>query len=183
MKMKRSQLERIVKEELLKHLSEQLTEGEPKKAEVQDGDEDKKSKEKDGGKGEKGKTEPQADVDNLTTKPKTTGKPAGEPGAEEGEPEEQELEAEPADDELEADVADPEAEEEEEDAEEDGQSDISDDITGKTIQSITMEPKSKMMPGAQEVNITFKEVTDTLKILITKTGSVKWYWRGLHNEL
>lgn len=176
MKMKRSQLEQIVKEELLKHLSEQLTEASPHKPDVEDGNDDKKSKEKAGGKGEKAKTEPQVDIDNDTTKPKSAGETPGDAP-------EQELAPEPADDELEDDAVDPDAEEEEEDPEDAAQSDISDDISGKTVQSITMEPKSKMMPGAIEVNIAFKEVPDALKILVTKTGSVKFYWKGLHNEL
>ena len=180
MKIKRSQLEQIVKEELMRHLSEQLLEAEPKPADVEDGDENKKSKEKSGGKGEKGKTEPQVDIDNATTKPKTTGKPAGEP---EGEPPTQELPDDPADDELETDVADPEAEESEEDPADGAKNDISDELSGKTIQAITMEPKSKMMPGAIEVNITFDQVADTFRILIGKSGAVKFFWRGLHNSL
>ena len=175
MKFKKSRLEQIVREELVNYIGSSLSEA-PKKPDVEDADSGKKGKKPDA------KTEPQADPDNITTRPKATGKPAGEP---KGAPPVQDLPDEPADDELDADVTDTDDSDEpdETDPDDEAKSDISDDITGKTIQSITMEPKSKMMPGAQEINLTFKEVTDTLRILVSKTGQVKWYWRGLHNTL
>lgn len=64
-----------------------------------------------------------------------------------------------------------------------GKNDISDNVVGKTIQSITMEPTSKLLPGSKELTITFNEITDQFKILITKTGNIKFYFRGLHNIL
>ena len=61
---------------------------------------------------------------------------------------------------------------------------IASQVTGKTIQSITMEPKSKILPGAQELTLTFKEIPDPLKVLITKTGMVKFFMKnGIHNKL
>jgi len=55
---------------------------------------------------------------------------------------------------------------------------INNEISGKTVQSITIEPKSKILPGSKEVTLTFGDTTDTLRILITPTGNVKFFWRG-----
>lgn len=85
-----------------------------------------------------------------------------------------------ADQDLEKDVA---AGDDVEDAEEVTGGKIADQITNKTLQSITMEPKSKTLPGAQEIVLTFKEIPDPLKILVTKTGQVKYFFKGLHNEV
>lgn len=59
---------------------------------------------------------------------------------------------------------------------------VNNDVSGKTIQAITIEPKSKILPGAKEIIISFGETTDPLRILATPTGAVKFYWRGgLHD--
>jgi hypothetical protein len=80
-------------------------------------------------------------------------------------------EPDPADDDIEPDG---EAE--------DGGGELNDELAGKTIQSISLEPKSKVVAGAAEVVLTFNETTDPLKILVTKTGAVKFFYRGaLHN--
>lgn len=60
---------------------------------------------------------------------------------------------------------------------------ISSTVVGKTVQSISLEPKSKILPGAKELVVTFDQITDPLRVLIAKTGEVKFYFRGLHNEL
>ncbi len=80
----------------------------------------------------------------------------------------------PADDEISADVDD----------EDDGDSKLADELVGKTIQSVTMEPKSKLVPGAQELVITFNEIADPLRVLVTKSGEIRFFFRGgLHNLL
>lgn len=59
---------------------------------------------------------------------------------------------------------------------------LANELVGKTIQSVTMEPKSKLLPGATEIVITFNEITDPLRILIGKTGQARFYFRNaLHN--
>lgn len=59
---------------------------------------------------------------------------------------------------------------------------VNDEVAGKTVQAVTIEPKSKVLPGAKEVIITFNESTDPLRILCTSTGEVKFFWRGqLHD--
>lgn len=82
-----------------------------------------------------------------------------------------------SDDELEKDVS----------GEDDGNEEtggIGDEIVGKTIQSMTMDPESEILPGAQEITVTFRDSPDPLKILITKTGQVKlFYHGGLHNSV
>jgi len=169
MKIKRSVLERIIREELANHIHEMM-EAAPKDkedTEVVDASAEKKSKEKPGGKGEENPTKPQG----------STG--VKQPGG--NVPPEVQVADEPeADDELATDVATPD---EEEDPAEITGGKISDEIAGKTIQSISMEPKSKLLPGAMEIAMTFREIPDPLKILITKTGQVKFHFKWLHNEL
>lgn len=158
MKIKRSTLERIIREELAAHIRS-LTEAPAADApEVVDA-------EKEDPKAKKPADKKQA---NQPEKPGAQAKEL--PVADEPE----------ADQELEKDVA---TDDETEDAEEVTGGKIADEISGKTIQSVTMEPKSKTLPGAQEIVLTFKEIPDPLKILVTKTGVVKFFMRGLHNTL
>lgn len=92
---------------------------------------------------------------------------------------------------LEAEPEDPTDGEGEDDAEaidaagdagEDPSGAVNDEVSGKTIQSITIEPKSKVLPGAKEVVVSFNESTDALRVLVTATGQVKFFWRGqLHD--
>lgn len=158
MKIKRSTLERIIREELAAHIRS-LTEAPAQDApDVVDAEkEDQKAKKPDDKKQAKqpDKQEPKAKELPVADEPE-------------------------ADKDLEKDVADePGAE----DAEDVTGGKIADEISGKTIQSVTMEPKSKTLPGAQEIVLTFKEIPDPLKILVTKTGQVKFFFRGLHNEV
>lgn len=188
MRIKRARLEQIIREEFAKRIERALKEA-PLVADAHD---DKKSKEKDGGKGERKKVSPSSgpETPGNTAKADTGKKPGEEPKVSNKEPAkgsapakgeeapEQELDAEPADAKL--DKAD--------DAESDepkskGEGDVSDEIVGKSVQSITMEPKSKVLPGAVEVVITFDQTPDPLRILIPKSGVPKFYYRGLHNEL
>lgn len=172
MKIKKSLLVQIIKKEMANHIGRLLEDG-PKDHNVNDADNDLKDKEsKDSSK----KIKPQhaTDVDVAKTK---TDAPGGKPQAKDAEPPKQELEAEPVDKDIETDVTSDKPEDES------TKSDISDTLTGKTVQSITMEPKSKVLPGAQEIVLTFNEIPDPLRILLTKTGRMAFYFRGLRNDL
>lgn len=172
MKISKKLLKQIVKEEFYRYLSEIYEAEEPKKkgkkSDVVDATADQKNEPKDP-KAATGKDKPR---DEKIPKPK---KPESLP-----------ISADPADGDLEKDVEDPTAGTEkdgEEDAEDVTGGKIADELTGKTVQSITMEPKSKLLPGAQEIVLTFKETPDPLKILVTKQGQVKFHFRGLHNQV
>lgn len=59
---------------------------------------------------------------------------------------------------------------------------VNNEVSGKIIQAVTIEPQSKVLPGAKEVVVSFNDSTDALRILITATGQVKFFWRGhLHD--
>lgn len=60
---------------------------------------------------------------------------------------------------------------------------VNDELSGKIVQAITIEPKSKVLPGAKEVVLTFSDTTDALRVLITATGQVKFFWRGQLSDL
>ena len=60
---------------------------------------------------------------------------------------------------------------------------VNDEVSGKTVQAISIEPKSRVLPGAKEVIISFNESTDTLRILVTGTGLVNFFWRGQIHDL
>jgi len=93
----------------------------------------------------------------------------GEPDKMDDDDQEVPNEEDPADDEIADDKGSSEAK-------------LGNEMVGKTIQSITMEPKSKLVAGAQELVITFSEIADPLKIIITKSGEVRFFFRGgLHN--
>lgn len=183
MKVAKSVLEQIVKEEVAAHVRS-LLEAPKKPADVVDADDEKHGKEKEGGKGEEKPTKPSAGPkgpkqQSDAPKPKKGPDPVPAQEPEDGE-------TSGGDDNKDAQAADDKETEEEpgeEDAEDVTGGKISKELTGKTIQSITMEPESKILPGAQEVTLTFREVPDPLKILITKTGQVKFHFRGLHNTL
>lgn len=173
MKIKKSVLEKIVREELARHLRSLQEAGKESAPGVEDANkqgkdkaDDKKKKDKADGKSPKvasdASTDPGADVTNVAKDVKKLPPP----------------EDPQVDNELEKDVAGAE------DSADVTGGKISKDVTGKTIQSLTMEPKSKTLPGAQEIVLTFKEVPDPLKILITSTGQVKFYYKSaLHNTL
>lgn len=181
MKVSKKVLEQIVKEEVAAHVRSLLEA--PKGADVVDADDEKKGKEKKGGKGDETPTKPSA---GPKAPKQVSDKPAPKP---EKEPKDQPVGKEP--DEPEEVPEDPKAAGEGEKGEDDEVEDsdevtggkIADQVNGKTVQSITMEPESKILPGAQEVTLTFREMPDPLKILITKSGQVKFHFRGLHNTL
>jgi len=82
----------------------------------------------------------------------------------------------PADKELSQDVEDPKA------PKTGGK--ISDDVVGKRVQSLTLDPESKMMPGATEIVVQFESSPHPLRILISKSGMIKYFYKGsLRNSL
>ena len=170
MKIKKSVLERIIKEELRAHIVELLeADAKPDKP---DPDKEKKGEEKpDPAK----KATPPAPEPKKEPAKKPDGPPAPPEATSDAAPEEKPIEQDPADADLEKD-------EPPEDVDS-AQSKLRDQLTGKTIQSISREPKSKILPGAQEIVVTFDQVQDPLRILVTKVGDVKFYYRGLHNEI
>lgn len=59
---------------------------------------------------------------------------------------------------------------------------VNNEISGKVVQAITIEPQSKVLPGAKEIVISFNDSTDALRILVTATGQAKFFWRNqLHD--
>lgn len=147
MKVSRTVLERIVYEEFVRFLAENLNEA-PSVAIAGDDEEER----------------PVPDPSDAPEEP--TGMPEMEPPEIPGGDE-------VADDELDQELAG--------DAAPPGS--IASELHGKTLESIEMDEDSKMMPGATEVVLTFKETADALRIMITKTGRVKFFFRGLHNTL
>lgn len=185
MKFSRAKIEQIIREELTRHLRG-LVEG-------PDAPDDTKKDKKDSKASSKKKKSPSKgdpDVSDAASTSPPRRRDPGAPGAPPepktpddddpnvppGSPEPQELDPdEPAD-------APPEPEEPP--PPESAEDTVADQVTGKRIQSITVDPKSKLVPGASEIVLTFDEITDPLKILIAKNGVFKFYFRGaLHNEL
>lgn len=56
---------------------------------------------------------------------------------------------------------------------------LADQVAGKVVQTLTAKPKSDVLPGAQEIVVQFRETPDPLRILVTKTGQVKFFYRGV----
>lgn len=167
LKMKRDILERIVHEEFIRSIAEQLNEAPPSRGTVLD-------------------DEPEDELPLPGDGPEEalpTDSPAPEAGDEDpnmalGSGEEPELPTgdEPADDDLEADLAG-----DEESGAEPGT--VAAELENKTIESVSMEEDSKIMPGATEFVITFRESPDALRLLLTKSGKFKIFYKGLHNDL
>lgn len=53
---------------------------------------------------------------------------------------------------------------------------VNDELSGKTVQAVTIEPKGKNLPGSKEVVITFNETSDQLRIILSATGEIKFGW-------
>lgn len=171
MKIQRQKLQQIIREELRRHVRN-LDE-----AMIQDAHEDNKQKEDDGDR------EPQKDQDSPDNGASPKSQKSKQLPPDDGEkkevPNEQPEGEDPADDDLEDETDAEDTEEKEDDAKK-----LGDQLTGKAIQSVTQEPKSKVLPGAQEIVLTFDNSTEPLRILVTKTGQVKFYYAGaLHNEV
>ena len=163
LKLKREHLERIVYEELQRFIAEQvsLNEAPPGRETVLDTEED-----------------PADAIPSPEDAPEEslpTTSPADEVGDDVGEePEELPTGEEPADDELADDLAGADT------GAEPGT--VAAELEGKTIEAISLEEDSKMMPGSTEVVITFRESPDALRLLIGKSGKFKIFYKGLHNS-
>jgi hypothetical protein len=173
LKIKRDLLERIVQEELVKFIAEQLNEGpgDASRGTVLDDDEeqlllDEPEDDIPGpGKGSEESLPTDSPVDDEAT------------AADDGDIPELPTDGEEADVDLDA----LEAGEEPPSEEEEGT--VAGELNGKTVDKISVDEDSKIMPGATEIVFTFRENPDALRILITKTGKVKYFYRGLHNSL
>lgn len=88
-----------------------------------------------------------------------------------------------ADDNVDAEDDEQDALDGEGDADEEGTSgEINDAIQGLSVQSITIEPESLLLPGSKEVVLTFNEAPDVLRILVDQVGNVVFSWNGqLHD--
>jgi hypothetical protein len=157
LKLKREQLERIVYEELNRFLAEKfMNEAPPGAGTVLDDE--------------------IPDPDAAPEEQLPTDSPAPEAGDDISMPDEDlPTGEEPTDDDLEADLAG-----EDDDGAEEGT--VGYELKHKTIESATIEEDSKIMPGATEVVLTFADADDALRLLISKTGKVKIFYKGLHND-
>lgn len=171
-KFKRSQVEQIIREELSTIIKE-----------LYEADDDEKKEPEIGGADKDNDVEvPSKSTDNTAPtvgSEKQDSPPEDEPKAgDENIPDEEvPVGDDPSDTELSQDVEDPSDEEAE-------GGDISKDITGRSVQSITVNPESKMMPGAKEIVIQFEEIPHPLRILLGKSGLVKYHFKGaIHNDI
>lgn len=166
-KIKREQLERIVLEELTRYLAEQLNEAPPGRGTILDDEPEEE-------------IPPGDEVPNPGEAPEEslpTDSPAPEAGDQAGMPGDLEGDETEMDQDLDA----LEAGEEPPSEEEEGT--VAGELSGKTIENVTVDEDSKVMPGATEVILTFRESPDAFRLLITKTGKIKYFYRGLHNTL
>ena len=171
MKIRKERLKEIVREEMLRHLCS-LLEAPREPADVVDSEDDNRQKDgqekKDAEKGKKPvgrppKADPQKDKSKAATPPPDDGPDKEDP------------------DQLDDQPGGSDADQERGEQAEGGE--ISKELTGKTIQSVSVNPKSKVLPGAQEITFTFSQVPEPLKILVSKVGKVTYLWKGLHNKL
>jgi hypothetical protein len=179
MKFKRSTVERIVREELNSVVKE-MYETNFGVHEADDDKDKKKEPEVGGADKDNDNVEPQKAGPDIAPEvgDKETPAPDGEEPADTDIPDEDVPAGDdPSDTELSQDAEDP-AEEEPEGG------DISKEIAGRSVQSITLEPESKLMPGAKEIVVQFEEIPQPLRILIGRSGVIKYHFKGsIHNEL
>lgn len=107
--------------------------------------------------------------------------PPVDPGAETGDDPGEVPELPASEDDSDIDLDALEAGEEPPSEEEEGT--VAGELTGKSIDSVIVDEDSKIMPGATEIVFTFKENPDAFRLLVTKTGKIKYFYRGLHNTL
>lgn len=152
MKIKRSQLLQIVKEEMVRHLGGLL---EANDHEVVDADDDHSKKDAKASK----------DIKDKKSIPSDHKKP---------EPSNKELpgDNEESDDDLEKDISSPESDLE---ADANG-SGIGDQIRGLSILSFTVEPQPKT--GKTELVLQFKESPNPLRIVVMPGGNVMFAYKG-----
>lgn len=166
MEIKRGVLAAIVVEEVRRRLAELV--------EADDGSEDEDPPKK---KGSKKPSTASADMEQPRKGPTSAG-PKANTGSPDVSSPDLDQDASPDGPAVDGDQPDPDAVDSDGDGGEDATGAVNDEVSGKTVQAVTIEPKSKVLPGAKEVVIAFNESTDTLRILCTPTGTVKFFWRG-----
>lgn len=119
-----------------------------------------------------------------------SGATPGSPGATVGSPsvsrpdaDVEDQDDDPAGPAVDGDQPDPDAIDSDGDGGEEPSGAVNNEVSGKTVQAVSIEPRSKVLPGAKEVVLTFNESSDTLRILVTGTGEVKFFWRGQISDL
>jgi hypothetical protein len=88
-----------------------------------------------------------------------------------------------ADKEIPPEEFDTPADDNKEDEEKDAIVSLSKDVEGKTVQSIVLEEKSKVIPGAKEVVIAFNDTPEPLKIIIQRNGNVSFIFKGVRHAV
>lgn len=176
MNITRQQLAQVVAEEVARRLRELHEAGQETEAgpddEEEGGEESKSSK---------------RDVVSADTEKPAKGKAATGPKADTGSPDASALDD--SDDtgetghSVDGDEPDPEAIDPEGTDGEEGGGQVNDFVQGKTVQSVALVPKSKILPGAHEVVFSFNETTEPLKLLITPTGTCKFLVNGALMDL
>lgn len=176
MKITRSRLTEIVAEEVTRALREAVVGATIAEDEEEGGGERKKSKKPGTASADDNPTKPQDVPAGPQVKPADAA--PGDPPPEDGG-----KSAAAPDGGEDADGPDPEAVDQDGDAGEEPSGAVNDEVSGKTVQAVTIEPKSKVLPGAKEIVLAFNESTDALRILVTPTGQVKFFWRGQLHDL
>jgi hypothetical protein len=185
--IKRSYLVRMVAEEVRAALQEFSNEDKPKKKGKGGG----RPETKDAGE-EPSKAGPKAGPKGPKSSPPVDEPPSEDPVAKgDGEYDtsgEDEIDADagelPGDDEMAADDAGAEEDEADAldsdgDADQDGASgEINDQISGRTVQSISLEPESDLVPGSREIVLTFSDSPDVLRMMVDDVGNIVFSWNG-----
>jgi len=87
-----------------------------------------------------------------------------------------------ADDQMDAAEDEDDAIDPEGDAGEDEEGEVAQAIQNLSVQSLTIEPDSALLPGSEEIVFTFNESPDVLRILVDNVGNVVFSWNGqLHD--
>ncbi len=68
-------------------------------------------------------------------------------------------------------------------AAEEGSGEVNKFVSGKSVQSVTVEDQSKVLPGAKEVILSFDQTSDALRILVTPTGRVVFLFKGQMHDI
>lgn len=176
MKVKRSVLQKIVKEELLALMREAQDDPEKKKEKDSEPKKDARPKVKKGDAVGQSDDPPMPPADKQ---PKNMQDPAGEVP-------EPDIPEEPlSEPEEPVDTGDDMADDELDDMpDEDPGSELAAEISGKVLTGVQDIKKSKTLPGARELVMTFKDSNQPLRVLITRSGDVKFLFKGkLHNSI
>lgn len=177
MRVKRSVLQKIVKEELLALMRE--AQDEPEKKEKEKDPEPKKDPKPKVKKGDAVGPSDDPQVPPADKQPKNMQDPAGEvpePDMPEEPPEETDEPVDTGDDMADDELDDMPGE--------DPGSELASEISGKVLTGVQDVKKSKTLPGARELVLTFKDSNQPLRILITRSGVVKFLFKGkLHNDI